>query len=190
MRYAVTEIFYSIQGEGHHVGRVAVFIRLAGCNLDCSWCDTAHDHRESLTAEQIVDRVLLAFHATTHGRPIVVVTGGEPTQQDLERLVITLKAHRFYVALETNGTRAPEWLARLDWLTVSPKVGTLPEVLDRADEIKVVLADGVDPQSYAQHGGHLFVQPCSEDFAPAVEYVKSHPNWRLSIQTQKVLSIE
>jgi organic radical activating enzyme len=111
--YRVNEIFYSLQGEGYHTGRAAVFIRFAGCNLRCPFCDTDFDSYTDMTAEQILAAI------SDYPSRFVVLTGGEPTLQVTEPFIDLLHQHGYEVAMESNGTRpAPK---NLDWLTVSPK---------------------------------------------------------------------
>ena len=110
----INDIFYSLQGEGHNTGRAAVFIRFAGCNLRCSFCDTEFDTYREMSDEQILEAI------SQYPARFVVLTGGEPTLQVDEAFVELLHQHGYEVAMESNGTRpAPR---NLDWLTVSPKV--------------------------------------------------------------------
>lgn len=144
--YHINEIFYSLQGEGFHTGRPAVFVRFAGCNLRCPFCDTDFSHSEPMTAEQIARRV---FDYSTHPHTLIVLTGGEPSLQVDNELVDALHAHQQTVTIETNGTRpVPD---NIDWVTVSPKAVPADEskvvlthepkvVLTQADEAKVVLS--------------------------------------------------
>ena len=144
--YHINEIFYSLQGEGFHTGRPAVFVRFAGCNLRCPFCDTDFSHSEPMTAEQIARRV---FDYSTHPHTLIVLTGGEPSLQVDNELVDALHAHQQTVTIETNGTRpVPD---NIDWVTVSPKAVPADEskvvlshepkvVLTQADEVKVVLS--------------------------------------------------
>ena len=122
MLYPVSELFTSIQGEGFHTGTPAHFIRLAGCNLNCEWCDTDHSERERLTPEQIVERLHLKRSEVT----MVVLTGGEPTIHDLVPLLKTLREQNKIkvIAIETNGTHVEKWLEYREfdvWITLSPK---------------------------------------------------------------------
>ena len=144
--YHINEIFYSLQGEGFHTGRPAVFVRFAGCNLRCPFCDTDFSHSEPMTAEQIARRV---FDYSTHPHTLIVLTGGEPSLQVDNELVDALHAHQQTVTIETNGTRpVPD---NIDWVTLSPKAVPADEskvvlshepkvVLTQADEVKVVLS--------------------------------------------------
>ena len=133
--YKVNDIFSSLQGEGHHTGHAATFVRFAGCNLRCSFCDTDFTHYREMSAEEIVESVK---QYTTR---FVVLTGGEPSLQVDETLVAALHEAGFYIAVETNGTRLlPEGI---DWVTVSPKqpltTTPLPQIESgRVNEIKVV----------------------------------------------------
>lgn len=191
----VNEIFYSLQGEGFHTGTPAVFIRLSGCNLQCPFCDTDHESGEEMSEEEIAD------NAALYPARMVVVTGGEPALQLNEKLVELLHDKGRFVTVETNGTMPlPE---NIDWITLSPKDSFLGEkaavVLRNADEIKVVY-DGVhEPQMYREINASYgrFLQPCDtgdphrnqEIVWKTIEYVKSHPEWRLSLQTHKILNI-
>lgn len=189
----VNEIFYSLQGEGFNTGRAAVFVRLAGCNLRCPFCDTSHCTFEDITEKKIVDTVAL------HPANLVVITGGEPALQLTETLVDKIHAIGKTVAVETNGTLPlPE---NVDWITVSPKQDFVGEagkcVITRANEVKVIF-DGEHPVSDCGiTAGHYFVQPCDTGNADknrkirdlCIDFVKNNPKWRLSLQTHKLLGI-
>jgi 7-carboxy-7-deazaguanine synthase len=181
--YDVAEIFLSLQGEGYWAGTPSCFVRLSGCNLQCPWCDTDHAAREKLTALEI-----LAWAEKEAGRVRrLVLTGGEPTQQDVQPLIDLFRTNGWTVAVETNGTGGA---LKADWITVSPKAGVAyPDDLT-GDEIKVVLDGKINPETFLKYAfPHRFIQPCSEDFAPAIDYVLKHPEWRLSVQTHKLLAI-
>lgn len=187
--YKVNEIFYSLQGEGFHTGRAAVFVRFAGCNLRCTFCDTDFSHFELLTAEQIAERV---FAYSTNPYVLIVLTGGEPSLQVDQALVDTLHRHDQVIAIETNGThQIPD---NIDWVTVSPKADSTV-VLTNANEVKVVLTN--QSENKLQHwmetidATYYFLQPCSCSNTDAVvAYIKSHPEWRLSLQTHKYIHIQ
>lgn len=215
--YHINEIFYSLQGEGFHTGRPAVFVRFAGCNLRCPFCDTDFSHSEPMTAEQIARRV---FDYSTHPHTLIVLTGGEPSLQVDNELVDALHAHQQTVTIETNGTRpVPD---NIDWVTLSPKAVPADEskvVLTQADEVKVVLsheskvvltqADEVKvvfTESTEKllplwrttiRASHYYLQPCAQpgtepiraNTEAVVEYILSHPDWKLSLQTHKYLHI-
>ena len=196
----VNDIFYSLQGEGHNTGRAAVFIRFAGCNLRCPFCDTEFDTYREMTAEEIVADI------STYPARFIVLTGGEPTLQVDESFVDLLHQHGFEVAMESNGTRpAPN---NLDWLTVSPKVLRGERIEERGerlpDELKVVFDENTDPETYLpspstlHHSPILYLQPCDTGNAErnaiiinrCVDYIKKHPQWRLSLQTHKLVGFK
>ncbi len=194
----INDIFYSLQGEGHNTGRAAVFIRFAGCNLRCSFCDTEFDTYREMSDEQILEAI------SQYPARFVVLTGGEPTLQVDEAFVELLHQHGYEVAMESNGTRpAPQ---NLDWLTVSPKVRSEKlEVKSEklADELKVVFDETTAPESYlslltSHFSPLLFLQPCDTGdaarneaiVARCVEYIKEHPWWRLSLQTHKLVGFK
>lgn len=185
--YRVNEIFYSLQGEGYWTGTPMVFVRLSGCNLACSFCDTDFASSERMDAERIVRECL----SLSGGCGRVCITGGEPSLQLDGGLVEALHEAGFRIHVETNGTHAlPEGL---DWVTVSPKSDFLPSarvVLERADELKLVYL-GQDPSSWLDFpAAHYFLQPCScSNSLEVVEYIKAHPLWRMSLQTHKYLDI-
>ena len=192
----VNEIFYSLQGEGYYSGTPAVFVRLSGCNLRCPFCDTRHESGREMSEKEIVEAV--GQYPARH----VVVTGGEPALQLTESLVDALHAAGRYVAVETNGTHPlPD---NVDWVTLSPKsafVDGAEVMLTRADEIKVIY-DGIhDPDlqlANSQFSILRFLQPCDtgdaarnrQITAATVEYIKCHPEWRLSLQIHKILNID
>ena len=194
--YKINEIFYSLQGEGFHTGMPAVFVRFSGCNLRCAFCDTQHQAGEMLSLQEIVNEVNKCPIA-----PLLVLTGGEPSLFIDEGFVGELKQKTGKkIAIETNGTRPLP--SNLDWVTLSPKSafegGDMePCVLTQCDELKVVFLG----QDLAQYDGieakHRFLQPCfvegleqrQANIQVCVEAVKSHPNWRLSLQIHRVLNI-
>ena len=192
MLYSITEIFYSIQGEGRNTGMAAWFIRFAGCNLRCCWCDTDHSEKVKLNQIQIIEQLRTSYCKN------VVLTGGEPSLQDLKPLLLELKVKGYYVAVETNGTRTllPYRIeGLLDWVTVSPKV--LPIKVDCIiDEIKVVWPSPILKQCESlQSEAYHYLQPCDDkckevNIKEAVEIVKQNPKWRLSLQTQKILNLK
>ena len=152
----INDIFYSIQGEGHNTGRAAVFIRFAGCNLRCGFCDTEFDTYREMTDEEIIAEVSrykvsrCEVRGTRYENSLVVLTGGEPTLQADEAFVDLLHQHGFEVAMESNGTRpAPQ---NLDWLTVSPKLFRGERREERGerlpDEVKVVFDESTDPETF------------------------------------------
>ncbi len=192
----INEIFYSLQGEGYWTGTPAVFVRFSGCNLKCGFCDTEHGGFVDMSEEEIVAAVN-SFPARH-----VVLTGGEPTLQISVSLLSRLKGYGKYVQIETNGTIpvSEKALEMIDWVTCSPK--DMPVVIGRVDEVKMVFENPQQDMDYAtrlaaNHGAVAMLQPCDvkdglrnrEIVSAAVEYVKSHPVWRLSLQTHKMLDI-
>jgi organic radical activating enzyme len=168
-----------------------VFVRFSGCNLQCPFCDTDHREGQPMRAEEIVQAVRAAGPFKR-----VCLTGGEPLLQLDRELVDALHQAGYTLHLETNGTRpVPEGV---DWVTLSPKedfVSGGKVVLERADELKLVLAPGADPAKWAGFpASWYFLQPCaapdgSSNTAETVTYIQAHPQWRLSIQTHKLLNI-
>jgi 7-carboxy-7-deazaguanine synthase (Cx14CxxC type) len=210
MTYAVKEIFFTLQGEGAHTGRAAVFCRFAGCNLwsgrevdreeaVCRFCDTDFVGIDGIgggrfrDAAELVARVVATWPDDANGRRFVVCTGGEPLLQVDQPLIDALHRAGFEIAVETNGTvQAP---SGIDWICVSPKAGA--ELVQRSgDELKLVYPQGgVDPAGYESLGfRHFFLQPMDgitrlQNTQRAVDYCLRHPKWRLSLQTHKVLGI-
>jgi organic radical activating enzyme len=192
----LVEIFYSLQGEGLRTGQATVFVRVAGCNLSCDFCDTDFRVKESFSVEALAD----AVDAISGDCRWVCLTGGEPTIHDLADLCDTLHSRGYRLQIETNGMRPkPEW--RLDHTTVSPKQpqgGRLdPWYLDRATEFKYVV-DGEDDleralAGVAEHHKPTFLQPNSlnpDAVALCIAAVKAHPQiFRLSLQTHKFIDI-
>jgi 7-carboxy-7-deazaguanine synthase (Cx14CxxC type) len=210
MTYAVKEVYFTLQGEGFHTGRPAVFLRFAGCNLwsgreadrasaVCRFCDTDFVGTDGPGGGRFEGAEALAGAVASHwpravpGRPLVVCTGGEPLLQLDEALVDAFHARGFEVAVETNGTRAAP--AGLDWVCVSPKAGA-ELVLTTGDELKLVYPqDGAPPEAYEHLGfRHFFLQPMDgpereRNTALATRYCLAHPRWRLSLQTHKLIGI-
>jgi len=214
MAYAVKEIFYTLQGEGANTGRPAVFCRFAGCNLwsgreadrgsaVCRFCDTdfvgtdgdrggKFDNAEALAAA-----VASCWPAARADRSainrFVVCTGGEPLLQLDAALVAALQDEGFSIAVETNGTLEPP--PGDLWLTVSPKAGA-PLALERGNELKLVYPQaGAEPEKFAGLAfQHFFLQPMDNperdrNTALATSYCLAHPQWRLSLQTHKIIGI-
>lgn len=198
--YRVNHTFYSLQGEGRNTGRAAVFVRFAGCNLRCPFCDTEFDSYKVMTADDILQAI------APYPARFIVLTGGEPTLQVGEDFIELLHQHGYEVAMESNGTRpAP---LNLDWLTVSPKGNEKCEMRDekwrQPDELKLVFDEHTDPEAFLMsHSSFLipkllFLQPCDTGNAErntvimqrCVDYIKHHPQWRLSLQTHKLIHIE
>ena len=198
LSYIVHELFLTAQGEGANIGRVAVFIRFAGCNLwsgreadrataICQFCDTAFvggDRFASATA--LADAAVAAWRGDGAARRMVVLTGGEPLLQVDTALVAALKARGFYLAIETNGTQPLP--APIDFVCVSPKAGA-PLVLQAADELKLVYPQaGATPEQFADFPAPIhWLSPMDgpdrrANTEAAAAYCLAHPQWRLAIQ--------
>ena len=214
MTYAVKEIYYTLQGEGANTGRPAVFLRFAGCNLwtgfekdrgkgpgGCSnWCDTNFVGTDGpgggkfAKASDLVDAVSRLWPSNgDKSRPLVVCTGGEPLLQLDESLLSRFRRAGFSVAVETNGTIEPP--AGVYWITVSPKSGSVLKVRT-GHELKLVYPQrGAEPELFQQLDfRHFFLQPMdgpnqTENVKLTVEYCLVHPQWRLSLQTHKLVGI-
>lgn len=209
MSYAVKECFLTQQGEGAHTGRLAVFVRFAGCNLwsglerdradaICTFCDTDFVGIDGkgggrFGTAQSLARHARAFWPEANARPFLVATGGEPLLQLGDPLVEALHAEGFEVAVETNGTIAAPHA--LDWICVSPKAGARL-VQSSGHELKLVFPQsGAEPSRYeALDFAHFFLQPMDgparlENTYLAARYCMENPRWRLSIQTHKLLGI-
>lgn len=212
MVYTIYEIFYTLQGEGANAGRPAVFCRFAGCNLwtgreqhrekaVCKFCDTEfvgtgggnggkfRVHRE--LAERIAS--IWEINTTDNENRFVVCTGGEPLLQLDQKLVDCLHELKFMVAVETNGTKpVPD---SVDWLCVSPK-STANLVIKSGNELKLVYpqTDAPPERFESMEFDHFYLQPMDgpnllENTNKAINYCKSNPRWKLSIQTHKLLGV-
>lgn len=209
MTYSVKEIFYTLQGEGLRAGRPAVFCRFSGCNLwsgrevdranaVCRFCDTDFVGTDGTlggkfhTAQALVADIAALWPAG-QGHRYVVLTGGEPLLQVDTALIDALHAAGFEIAVETNGTvEAP---AGIDWLCVSPKAGA-PLLQTRGDELKLVYPQPelLPPALAGLHFSHFLLQPMdgpaqADNTRAAIAYCQAHPQWRLSVQTHKILHI-
>jgi 7-carboxy-7-deazaguanine synthase len=191
------EAFFTVQGEGVHAGTAAYFIRLAGCDVGCVWCDV----KESWDASSypVVSVQTMAEDAQKSGAQLVVITGGEPAMYDLTALCQALRERGLVVHIETSA--AHEIRGQFDWVTLSPKKfkAPLPAELQKADELKIIVFNKSDfewAETYADQVPNdcvLLLQPewdKRETMAPLlVDYVKAHPQWRISLQTHKILHI-
>lgn len=191
----IKEIFYSLQGEGAHTGRPAVFVRFSGCNLRCPFCDTDFRGGDDYTEDELIGEIRKYGPCR-----FVVFTGGEPTLQLTDSLIDRLHGEGYYLAMETNGTR--EYPSGLDWITISPKTdfcggSSLYPNKRVADEVKVVYNGENEPLRYESAGNLKYIQPCDtgdpvmnrEIIGRGVEWLKGHPDWRLSLQTQKIINM-
>lgn len=205
----VVETFHSLQGEGVHTGRSAFFLRLAGCDVGCPWCDTKASWPEAAHPQRPLGELAAeAQRAREQGAAFVVVTGGEPLQHDLGPLCAALAASGLPLHLETSGVHPLS--GRFDWITLSPKRHRPPGdgVLAVCQELKVVVQQPADiafAEAMAARAGALRAAAAGADAAPAlllqpawgepegqrlaIAHVQRHPAWRLSLQTHKVLSL-
>ena len=207
--YTVKEIFYTLQGEGANAGRPAVFCRFAGCNLwsgrepdretaVCTFCDTdfvgvGPDGGKFEHGARLAEAVAACWPDASAANRFVVCTGGEPLLQLDSEAIDAFHARGFTVAVETNGTQHPP--PGIDWICVSPKAQAAV-VVERGHELKLVYPQpGVDPDRFASlRFEQFYLQPMdgpqlAENTQAAMEYCLTHPRWRLSIQTHKLLGI-
>ena len=210
MTYQVKEIYYTLQGEGARSGRASVFLRFAGCNLwsglerdrpdaVCKFCDTDFVGTDGSgggkfsTADALALAAAEQWPAGSEAQPYVVCTGGEPLLQMDDALVASLHAHGFEIGIETNGTLPPP--RGIEWICVSPKANAELE-LTGGQELKLVYPqDGAPPERYADLlFDYFFLQPMDgpereANTHAAVDYCLAHPQWRLSLQTHKLIGI-
>jgi 7-carboxy-7-deazaguanine synthase len=191
------EDFYTIQGEGYNSGEAAYFIRLAGCDVGCVWCDV----KDSWNAKNhpVVEVSEIVKNASRYPSKTVVITGGEPLLYSLDNLCSELRKLNFKTYLETSG--AYPLSGKWDWITVSPKKFKAPltELLSVANELKVIVYNKSDFEWAEKNRMHvnasckLFLQPEYSVFgkisSSIVDYVKKNPQWKISLQTHKVLEI-
>lgn len=200
--FRVNEIFYSLQGEGHYTGTPAVFLRLAGCNLRCWFCDTDFESFTEMTANEILEKI------QPWPTRYIVITGGEPTLQINAELTDALHRAGYYIMMETNGTRQLPLGCDIDWITCSPKLKAkgsndiVPVRLTHIDELKVVFegtASNQDLSAYdAIPADEYRLQPCATGnpaddqriVKETIDYILNHPKWSLSFQTHKKLNIQ
>jgi organic radical activating enzyme len=191
------EMFYTLQGEGYHQGKAAYFIRLAGCDVGCVWCDVKESWDASkhpvLSIEEIVTSAL------AHPARLAIITGGEPLLYNLDALTTALKKVGFEVNIETSGSSPMS--GKWDWVCLSPKKFKAPltESVQAASELKVVIFNTHDfewAETYAKQVApncKLYLQPewdKSNEITPLViEYIKAHPKWELSAQLHKYIQV-
>ena len=191
------EDFYTIQGEGYHTGKPAYFIRVGGCDIGCSWCDTKSSWNPAIhkliDINEIVNKVIkLPVQA-------VVVTGGEPSTYNLEPLTTLLKKHSIETFLETSG--AYNYTGMWDWVCFSPKKHHKPQKVfyDKADELKIIIQD-ISDFEWAEYNSKLVNKNCKLYLQPEwsmyernilniVDYVKANPKWNISLQIHKFMHI-
>lgn len=187
----LAEIFYSIQGEGAHSGTPAVFVRLAGCNLSCDFCDTDYSLKFFASVDEVVARVREAGGDC----PMVILTGGEPlAQRESLDLIAALQRDGRRVHIESNGTTYAQLPSDV-WLCVSPKERVDERMIARADELKLIVDERVPEEWLERANGTqvLLLQPEGnkpQNVAIALAYIKAHPQrLRLSLQTHKLIGV-
>jgi 7-carboxy-7-deazaguanine synthase len=193
----VMEQFYTLQGEGFHQGKAAYFIRLGGCDVGCVWCDVKESWDASRHPSRSVASLIEEIKKTA--AEIVVITGGEPLMYDLTELTQSLQQSGYKTHLETSG--AYSLSGYWNWICVSPKKfkSPLPEVLSKADELKVIIFNRSDFDWAEKHMSavkpscKLYLQPEWEKAAEMtpliIEFIKSHPRWELSLQIHKYINV-
>lgn len=184
----VNDIFYSLQGEGRNTGRAAIFIRFAGCNLKCPFCDTDFAQYEEMSDEDILNRI------KSYPSHFVALTGGEPSLQVDRQLVDLLHKHGYELAMETNGTHPI--VDGIDWITCSPKGNTQ---IKRCNELKCIFEENTQhPDDHGIIAEYKYLQPCDVQDAErnaqivkrCFDYILQHPEWRMSLQTHKLVGFK
>lgn len=188
--YELVEIFESLQGEGRNMGRPCVFVRFAGCNLKCPWCDTDVTKRFSASLDELLAE-LGQYKAKS-----VILTGGEPTmQKEMPELVAALKKAGYWIGVETNGTNDADWLGFVDYVACSPKRGASVRLVE-ADEVRMVAEDEATADFCRKVRRQIaatdyYVSPCDHDgqidFATAKSVLSQLAGWSLSVQLHKIL---
>jgi organic radical activating enzyme len=193
----VMEHFYTLQGEGYHQGKAAYFIRLAGCDVGCVWCDVKESWDASI--HPLVDINYLVTTVKETPAEIVVITGGEPLMHNLDELTDKLKEAGLQTNIETSGSHSLS--GKWDWICLSPKKfkAPLPELLPLANELKIVIFNKSDfdwAEKYAALVNptcKLFLQPewdkASEITPQIIDYIKTNPKWELSLQLHKYINV-
>ena len=193
----LVEEFFSLQGEGFHTGKAAYFIRIGGCDVGCSWCDSPYSWNPKL--HPMVETKTIIENVLNSGTDSVVVTGGEPLMWNLDFLCSELKKRNISTFIETSGAYplSGDW----DWICLSPKKNSPPvkDICKKADELKVIIQDKSDYDWAEKYRGmvssecKLFLQPEWSRFAinisDIVEYIKKNPYWRISLQSHKYMHI-
>lgn len=196
-RLPLVEEFYTLQGEGYHAGKAAYFIRIGGCDIGCSWCDSRFSWNPRI--HPLVDTDEIIEHAVNSGAESVVVTGGEPLMWNLDYLCMGLKSKNISTFIETSG--AYPLSGKWDWICLSPKrnMPPLDDICPVANELKVIIQTTDDFEWAEKYkllvspGCRLYLQPewsRFEQITPAiVEFVKKNPAWRISLQIHKYMHI-
>lgn len=203
----VMESFYTLQGEGYYQGKAAYFIRLGGCDVGCVWCDVKEswdaDKHPKFSIDEIVEKAIqevAGYKLQVSGNlPIIVITGGEPLLHDLTAITKALHAAGFQTNIETSGSSplSGDW----DWICLSPKKfkAPLPEILSKANELKVVIFNKSDFDWAEQYAAQvspnckLYLQPewdkAQQNTPLIIDYIKANPKWELSLQIHKYINV-
>jgi 7-carboxy-7-deazaguanine synthase len=193
----VMELFYTLQGEGFHQGKAAYFIRLAGCDVGCVWCDVKESWDKDLHPKLSIEQIVKG--AKKHPSRLAVITGGEPTMYNLEKLTKALRQEGFSTNIETSGSHPITGI--WDWICLSPKKfkPPLPGILPKANELKIIVfnkSDFVWAEKYASMmPAHckLYLQPewdKADIVTPLIiDYIKKNPQWELSLQIHKYINV-
>ena len=194
LSWNVSEIFYSVQGEGRHTGMPAVFLRLAGCSMGCDFCDTKY----AFSPGQQLNSLQILVELAKYPCKTVVITGGEPAEQNLPGLIHVLKSAGHVVHIETNGAHDCD-VSKADFVCVSPKKTVCKEMLKKADVIKLLVGPHTTPQAletyfpYENEKTTLYLQPLDnvqENIEKCLELLKNHPSARLSVQLHKLIRVK
>lgn len=194
--YPIVETFHSVQGEGSHTGVSAFFIRLGGCDVRCPWCDTKESWNAQRHPQRAIDELIAEVKQASPA--IAIITGGEPLLHDLTPLTIAIKQQNIPVHLETSGSHP--FSGEFDWVTFSPKqfLAPHPSIYPHVDELKVIIVSKYDFKWAEQQAALVppktvkYLQPewstsSSKDLI--FDYVLNHPQWRISLQTHKLLQV-
>jgi len=196
------EAFYTIQGEGFYQGHAAYFIRLGGCDVGCVWCDIKESWDAKNYPQKTITEIVAEALKTVNRQPknvIAVITGGEPLMYHLNELTEALHHAGFQINIETSGSHPIS--GNLDWICVSPKKfkAPLPEVIAKANEIKIIIYNKTDfdwAEKYAAQTSSdccLYLQPewsKEKEMLPLIiDYIKRHPQWKLSLQIHKYINV-
>lgn len=196
-KYPIVDSFYTLQGEGFHMGKAAFFVRIGGCDIGCYWCDTKYkwnpDIDKEYSAEQLFEK------ASVHKSKSLVVTGGEPTLYNLEPITSVFRKNSFKTFLETSGNHklTGEW----DWICLSPKENNPPtkEMYKKANELKVIIYNEEDLR-WAEKAAENVNKDCllylqaewsrfNENIDMITDYIKKNIKWKISLQAHKFMNI-
>ncbi|RMG77109.1 MAG: 7-carboxy-7-deazaguanine synthase QueE [Bacteroidetes bacterium] len=196
VRLPVMEAFYTIQGEGYHTGLASFFVRIGGCDVGCHWCDVKESWNPEIHPLINVEDVLK--NALQYPAKTLVITGGEPSSFNLKKLTQIFKYKGYNIHIETSGAYSLN--GHFDWVCLSPKKTSPPQktILEKANELKVIIYNNDDfkwAEKYKNqvNTNHLYLQPEWSKRAvmlpKIIDYVKAHPEWKISLQTHKYMNI-